>query len=90
MDKMLSDFCGDIHYVTDPSSLACNETIKVIQQQKAPIDLIEAIKMVCKGNDQIKYYIGTIFVIKYYIGTIFQEVKRVMQQDTREPKYPKD
>jgi DNA replicative helicase MCM subunit Mcm2 (Cdc46/Mcm family) len=61
MDKMFQEFYACIDYVPEPRSLAYEETIKVIQQQKAPIDLIEAIKMVCKGNDQIKYYIGNNF-----------------------------
>jgi replicative DNA helicase Mcm len=61
MDKMFSEFYACIDYVPEPRSLAYEETIKVIQQQKAPIDLIEAVKIVCKGNDQIKYYIGNNF-----------------------------
>jgi replicative DNA helicase Mcm len=61
MDKMFSEFYGCIYYVPEPRSLAYDETIKVIQQQKAPIDLIEAVKIVCQRNDQIKYYLGGIF-----------------------------
>jgi replicative DNA helicase Mcm len=44
MDKMFQEFYGCIYYVPEPRSLAYDETIKVIQQQKAPIDLIEAVK----------------------------------------------
>jgi hypothetical protein len=61
MDKMFSEFYACIDYVSEPRSLAYDETIKVIQQQKAPIDLIEAVKIVCKGNEQIRYYIGNNF-----------------------------
>ena len=39
---MLQEFYGCIYYVPEPRSLACDETMKVIQQQKAVIDLIEA------------------------------------------------
>jgi DNA replicative helicase MCM subunit Mcm2 (Cdc46/Mcm family) len=61
MNNMLKDFEISIHQMNDPRSIAYDETIKVIQQQKVPIDLIEAIRMVCQKNDQVKHYIGNEF-----------------------------
>jgi MoxR-like ATPase len=58
MDKMFQKFYACIDYIPEPRALAYDEVIKVIQQQKAPIDLVEAVKMVCRGNEQIKYYLG--------------------------------
>jgi replicative DNA helicase Mcm len=61
MNNMLKEFEISIYQINDPRSIAYDETIKLIQQQKAPIDLIEAIRMVCQKNDQVKHYIGDIF-----------------------------
>jgi replicative DNA helicase Mcm len=61
MDKLFNEFYGCIHYIPEPRLLAYNETIKVIQQQNSAIDLIEAVKMACGRNEQVKYYIGSSF-----------------------------
>jgi hypothetical protein len=51
-------FYAHLLYVPDPRWVAYDETIKIIQQQKSPIDLVEAIRMVCQKNGQVKQYIG--------------------------------
>src|SRR5215212_427245 len=61
MNKMLREFKISIYQINDPRSIAYDETIKLVQQQKAPIDLVEAIRMVCQKNNQVKHYIGTVF-----------------------------
>jgi replicative DNA helicase Mcm len=60
-NKMLQEFHSYIHYIPEPKSAAYDETIKAIQQQKAPIDLIEAVKIACQMNDQVKFYINNSF-----------------------------
>ena len=61
MNNMLKEFEISIYQIKDSRSVAYEETIKLIQQQKAPIELIEAIQMVCQKNDQVKHYIGNVF-----------------------------
>jgi DNA replicative helicase MCM subunit Mcm2 (Cdc46/Mcm family) len=61
MNNMLKEFEISIYQIKDSRSLAYDETIKLIQQQKAPIELIEAIQMVCQKNDQVNHYIGNVF-----------------------------
>jgi replicative DNA helicase Mcm len=61
MNKMFTEFHACIHYVPEPSSIAYDGAIQIIQEQKAPIDLIEAIQMVCHKNDQVGHYIGSTF-----------------------------
>jgi MoxR-like ATPase len=61
MDTVFKEFYSCIHYIPEPTFLAYNETVKVIQQQDSPIDLIEAVRFACERNEQIKYYIGPIF-----------------------------
>jgi replicative DNA helicase Mcm len=61
VNNMLKEFEISIYQINDPRSVAYDETIKLIQHQKAPIELIEAIRMVCQRNDQVKHYIGNVF-----------------------------
>jgi MCM P-loop domain/MCM AAA-lid domain len=58
MNKMFEEFYAHLLYVPDPRWVAYDETIKIIQQQKSPIDLIEAVRIVCQKNEQVKQYIG--------------------------------
>ncbi len=61
VNNMLKEFEISIYQINDPRSVAYDETIKLIQHQKVPIELIEAIRMVCQRNDQVKHYIGNVF-----------------------------
>lgn len=61
MNSMLNDFHSAIYLVPDPFSKSYEETIKVIQHTKAPIDLVEAVKMACNNSEQVNMYIGKIF-----------------------------
>jgi DNA replicative helicase MCM subunit Mcm2 (Cdc46/Mcm family) len=61
INNMLKEVEISIYIIKDSRSLAYDETIKLIQQQKTPIELIEAIQMVCQRNDQVKHYIGNVF-----------------------------
>jgi DNA replicative helicase MCM subunit Mcm2 (Cdc46/Mcm family) len=61
MNNMLAEFHGCIYYVPEPRSITHDGVIDIIQQQKVPIDLIEAVRMICRKNDQVRHYIGNIF-----------------------------
>jgi DNA replicative helicase MCM subunit Mcm2 (Cdc46/Mcm family) len=61
MNKMFAEFHACIHYVPEPRSVAYYGTIQIIEEQKVPIDLIEAVRMVCYKNDQVRHYIGSQF-----------------------------
>jgi replicative DNA helicase Mcm len=61
MNCMLNDFHSAIYLVPDPFSKSYEETIKVIQHTKAPIDLVEAVKIACDRSEQVNIYIGKIF-----------------------------
>jgi replicative DNA helicase Mcm len=61
MNNMLKEFEISIYQINDPRSVAYDETIKLVQHQKAPIDLVEAVRVVCQKNEQVKHYIGGIF-----------------------------
>jgi len=61
MNQMLGEFHSAIFAVPDPFMESYEETIKVIQHTKAPIDLVEAVKMACEKSEQVDIYIGKIF-----------------------------
>lgn len=61
IDTMFKEFYSCSHQIPEPKSLALDETVKVIQQQNSPIDLIGAVRIACDRNEQIKYYIGPSF-----------------------------
>jgi DNA replicative helicase MCM subunit Mcm2 (Cdc46/Mcm family) len=61
MNKMLGEFHSAIFIVPDPFLKSYEETIKVIQHTKAPIDLVEAVKEATRRYDQVKLYIGKVF-----------------------------
>ena len=61
MNNMLKEFEISIYQIKDSRLLAYDETINLIRQQKAPIELIEAIQMVCQTKDQVNHYIGSVF-----------------------------
>jgi replicative DNA helicase Mcm len=58
MNRILGEFHCSIFIVPDPFQTSYDETIKVIRKQKVPIDVIEAVKMACERNDQVKLYMG--------------------------------
>jgi len=61
MNDMLKEFEISIYQIKDPRWIAYDETVELLQYQKVPIELIEAIRMVCRKNDQVKHYIGNVF-----------------------------
>ena len=61
MNEMFQDFHCAIHVVENPWTVTFNATMKVIQNHKEKIELIEAVKMACDRNELADIYIGHIF-----------------------------
>jgi replicative DNA helicase Mcm len=59
VNSTMIKFLAAIDNITDPRALAYRETINIIRQQQGkPIDLIEAVRMACQKNEQLRYYLG--------------------------------
>jgi hypothetical protein len=61
MNEMFQDFHCVIHIVENPWTVTFNATMKVIQNHKEKIELIEAVKMACVRNELADIYIGPDF-----------------------------
>ena len=61
MNEMFQDFHCAIHVVENPWTVTFNATMKVIQNHKEKIELIEAVKMACDRNELADIYIGHVF-----------------------------
>jgi DNA replicative helicase MCM subunit Mcm2 (Cdc46/Mcm family) len=61
MNTMLVNFYSTVFIVPDPFMKSYEESIKVIQHSKAPIDLIESVKMATERSEEVKAYIGKSF-----------------------------
>jgi DNA replicative helicase MCM subunit Mcm2 (Cdc46/Mcm family) len=60
MSKMYEEFHIDICAIPDPRKVSYEETMAVIQQQQAPIEILEAVKNAYQRNDQVKFYLGNL------------------------------
>lgn len=60
MSKMFGEFHSGICEIPDPKKISYEETMAVIQQQHAPIEIIDAVKIACQRNEQVKYYLGNL------------------------------
>jgi hypothetical protein len=61
MNEMFLDFHCAIRVVENPWSVTFNATMKVIQNHKEKIELIEAVNMACVRNELADIYIGHVF-----------------------------
>jgi len=61
MNEMFQDFHCAIHVVENPWTVTFNTTMKVIQNHKEQIELIEAVKMTCVRKELADIYIGHVF-----------------------------
>jgi hypothetical protein len=54
---MFAEFHLSIFMTENPWNIAYYEVMKIIQHEKKPIELIQAVKTACDRSDQAKYYI---------------------------------
>jgi DNA replicative helicase MCM subunit Mcm2 (Cdc46/Mcm family) len=60
MSKMFGEFHSDICEIPDPKKISYEETMAVIQQQQTPIEILEAVKISCQRNEQVRFYLGNL------------------------------
>lgn len=57
LNQMFAEFHLSIFMTENPWNITYYEVMKIIQHEKKPIELIQAVKTACDRSDQAKYYI---------------------------------